>query len=91
MSSKVEISTIYRATVRVPMEVYEAFGHTREYDVRFSQIATRANVGASGQDAYSDVYVWAEDSSRTCVENFAAEWELFIAELQRRLGESHDN
>lgn len=79
------ISTIYRAEVKVPNNVYEQFGRTTEYEMRSAQISGRTHVAASGQDSYSAVYEWAEDSSCQCVENWAAEWELFIAELERRL------
>lgn len=80
------ISTIYRAEVQVPTELFEKFGNTATYDVRSAQISRKCNVAASGQDSYSDVFEWAEDSSRTCVENFAAEWELYINEMRRANG-----
>lgn len=79
------ISTVYRAEVQVPSAVFEAFGSSQEYSARAAEIARRANVACSGQDSYAEVYEWAEDSARTCVENWAAEWEMYLAGLKRRL------
>ena len=52
------ISTIYRVSVTVPQGVYEAFGHTGEYE-RKSIEATKGS-SASGENTYSEVEIWAE-------------------------------
>lgn len=81
------IAKIYRAEVQIPQDLFERFGYTREYEIRSSQIYTSSNVTSSGQDSYSEVYEWAEDSSKDCVENFAAAWEMYISEMRRTLEE----
>lgn len=79
------ISTIYRASVDVPAYLYAKYGETREYDMKSAQFSSAANVAKSGQNSYSEVEEWAEDSSRACVENWAAMWEMYLAELARRI------
>lgn len=80
-----KISAIYRAEVQVPEEVYVRFGHTKEYELKSLEIHRKANVADSGQDAYAEIFEWAEDSSRKCVEAFAIEWEMYIRKLQRQM------
>ena len=62
------ISTIYHVSVHIPLEVYEAFGHTPEYERKSLEAAKGAY--ASGENTYCDVEIWAEfgtiDEARQC-------------------------
>lgn len=77
---KSRIATIYRASVEVPDHVYRPFGHSREYELRSSQLS--GIVDASGSNSYSEVEEWAESTERSAVEKWVAGWETFIAELE---------
>jgi hypothetical protein len=64
----VSISTIYHVNVTIHDDVYQAFGHTNEYEVKFLA-ATKGSLSA-GQNPYSDVEVWADfhilEEARQC-------------------------
>lgn len=79
------IRTIYRAEIKIPEDVFQAFGHTSAYDLASSNISSDHHVAASGQDAYASVYEWAEDASLANVEAWAEAWEDYIAYLKGRL------
>ena len=79
------IRTIYRAEIKIPEDVYRAFGHTSAYDLASSRISGDHQVATSGQDSYASVYKWAEDASLANVEAWAEAWEDYIAYLKGRL------
>lgn len=82
-SPYVTFSTIYRVEVRVPNEVFDAFGHTAEYSSVASHAAS--NVECSGQDSYSEVFEWGEAPTRLQCESFANHWHNWILQWQERL------
>lgn len=54
------IRLIYRVEVEIPDAIFQAHGHTPEYD----HAVLRATEGAeSGSDYYAQVYEWAETDS----------------------------
>ncbi len=56
------ITTLYHVSVTIPEEVWRAFGHTAEYEVKTLQ-ATKGHVSA-GSNNYSEVTEWAEFHTR---------------------------
>jgi hypothetical protein len=52
------IAVIYRVSVVIHEDVYQKFGHTKEYE-RKSREATEGNESA-GQNSYAEVEEWAE-------------------------------
>ena len=79
------ITTFYRGEVQIPQHLYEAHGHTKAYDMRSLAISSESTVATSGQDAYAEVYEWAEDSSRAAVELWEKFWMEYIAEMEREV------
>jgi hypothetical protein len=65
------ITKIYRVSVEISDAVYREFGDSQEYE-RKSIEATKGSL-ASGQNAYSEVEVWAEfynyDEAVQCKKN----------------------
>lgn len=84
------ISTVYRGEVVVPFDVYDTFGHTKEYEVFSSSLMTKCNVGASGQNSYDAVIEWCEDSDKRCVHNWVSQWVKQIEHWQTRLNEGEE-
>lgn len=86
MSPYGTIYTTYRAEVCVPTEVFEAFGHTPEYEQFSSSVAKQ--VATSGRDAYSDVIEWGESCSYYECEIFITDWHNKILQWQQQLRET---
>lgn len=83
MSHLGTIFTIHRAEVRIPENVWQRFGHTKEYET-FS-LFTGGDVGSSGQDRYSEVTEWAEDVNyEACVE-FVNRWHNRIIQWEAEI------
>ena len=77
------ITITCRAEVKVPEEVYLAFGYTTEYSKVSAQAAKQ--VEACGQDACGSVYEWGESSSAGKCQIFLTVWDHAIANWQKRL------
>lgn len=75
------ITTIYRAYVYIPQDVYERVGHTKGYDQCSLAISKRAD--RSGQNAYSEVEEWAEYSNKQAAEDFCTAWHNAILSYKR--------
>ena len=69
---------VYTATVTIPNDVYEMFGHLPCYE----QVVVRTTSTAlhSGQNSYSEVEEWAEYHSQIEAQAFIDAWELQIEE-----------
>lgn len=76
-------STIHRVQVEIPFEVFDKFGHTKEYTQRALDISRQSMVATSGQDSYGKVFEWAEDSDFLTVGKFSRLWEEYIKELEK--------
>jgi DnaJ-class molecular chaperone len=79
------ISVIYHGSVIVPGDVYEAFGHTKEYEVFSASIMTKCNVASAGQNSYAEVEEWAEDCDKACVNTWISQWIKQIKVWQARI------
>ncbi len=77
------ISTIHRAEVRIPDDVYDAVGHTQAYRT-VSESASRI-VEVSGQNAYSSTFEWGEAPTRRQCEDFIGHWHNWILQWQEQL------
>ena len=77
------ISVIYRTEVEVPELVFQHLGHTSTYDR--DVIAATRGAATSGQDAYSHVCVWAEDSDRQVIEQIDRRLHELFAEWLKKL------
>lgn len=86
MSPYGHIATIYHATVTVPDDVYDRFGHTPEYRI-FERAATQGmdNSHHSGQDSYSHCEEWLESLVREDCEEFINRWHNQILRWQGQL------
>ncbi len=86
MSPYGHIATVYRATVTVPDDVYDAFGHTPGYN-RFSAGVTQGmdNSHCSGQNACADCEEWLESLVREDCEVFIDRWHNQILQWQAQL------
>lgn len=91
MSQFGTISTVHRAEVRVPEDVFRRFGRTPKYD----EVSGRASsyVAASGQSAYDEVIEWGEAPTRQACEDFINFWHNWILlwQGQLRLEPKEDN
>lgn len=74
---------VVRAYIIVPDEVYEAFGHTPEYE-RFSLSVSHA-AATAGRDTYANVEENAEFSIVAEAQKWERAWKEQIAEWERRL------
>lgn len=75
-SPYVTFGTVFRAEVAVPNGVYDAFGHTREYESKNLEFAKL--VECSGTDAYGSVVEWGEAPTQRQCEQFAVAWHTQI-------------
>jgi len=76
------ISIIYRAEVQIPQGVFKKFGHTKEYERRSMSIYNASGASVCGQDTYSEVFEWAEDSERKGCASFEEMWLKYIKEME---------
>ncbi len=84
MSPYGSISTICRAEVQVPDDVFERFGHLKEYET-FSYSVTSRLKGASGQDRYAEVIEWFEGPTYFQCEEFINRWHNQILQWQSQM------
>lgn len=80
MSPYASFSVTYRVEVQVPEEVFRVYGNTPEYEQ--ASLASARAVRASGQDCMDGTIEWAEASTRTQCEDFAAFWHNQILQWQ---------
>lgn len=83
MSPYGTISTIHRAEVRVPEDVYQRFGHLPDYN-RVALIAAKA-VERSGQNTYAEPIEWGEAPTRMQCVTFINVWHNWILQWQEQL------
>lgn len=83
MPAKTSYSVVHRASVTVPDAVWDAFGHTSDYEQFAANVARL--VEHSGSDRYSTVIEWGEAPTPRQVQNFARRWEYQIAQWEAAL------
>lgn len=86
MSPYGSITTIHRATVDVPDDVYDRFGHTKEYS-QFTHVALLGMCTSvvSGSNNYDHEQQWMESMRRQDCEDFINRWHNRILQWQEEL------
>jgi hypothetical protein len=86
MSPHGHISTIFKATVTIPDDVWVRFGHTKEFEN--VGLAASAYVEVSGQNAYAEVTEWGEAPTLRQCEDFINHWHNWILQWEAAIRES---